>query len=187
MACSGWGGEWGNKSIVSDVECGVCRCLGDEQRGDEGGRTEEAAGGGDVRKEEGRRTKRTGELLMRASRLALSANARTHIHTQGAHTERGYCYTLHHPCLLLPSHHPQPQPQFSLSVLPSLYLDLSPVLCHAIPITSSTLSSTQPATESCYDLCLTSVMETPNHTKQKARNNLKNTSVESHGTQFGAC
>lgn len=84
--------------------------------------------------------------MMRASRLALSTNALTHtlkVHT-GIYTysmDIVTHYITSRSLFIFLSHHPQPQPQFSLFVLPSLYFKLCPVpvLRHAIPITSFTL------------------------------------------------
>lgn len=137
-------------------------CLGDRQRGDEvrEKRADSRGSWGRGCKEEGRCTKRTAELLMRASRLALSTNARTHIHTKGAHSHLHRAWILLHitssvpppPLVFLLSHHPQPQSRFSLSVLLSLYLNLSLVLSHTILITSFTLPSTQSASKSCKNI-----------------------------------
>lgn len=87
MTCTGWGlpstgvenGATRVRVMKGVVRMSVCVyafgwCLGVGQRGDEvRGKWEDSWGRGC--KEEGRRTKRTGELLMRASRLALSTNA----------------------------------------------------------------------------------------------------------------
>lgn len=69
-----------------------------QQRGHEvrGKREDRGGSWGRGCKEEGRRTKRTGELLMRASRLALSTNAWTHIHTKGAHRHLHRAWILLH-------------------------------------------------------------------------------------------
>lgn len=99
------------------------RCLGRRQRGDEV-RGKRRTGGrwGRGWREEGRRTKRTCELLMRARRLALSPNVNAHIYTQTEHTgiyiDCGYCYTLHQLC-----HHPSTLPH--LVTIYNLILNLS--------------------------------------------------------------
>lgn len=99
-------------------------------------------------KEAGRRTKRIGELLMRASRLGLSTNARTQTHTRctQAFTQSMDIVTHYISCapFLSPSSCHHPQPQFSPSVLLSLATLPQPVFCHAIPITSSTVLLTPP-------------------------------------------
>lgn len=109
-------------------------------------------------KEEGRRTKRTGELLMRVSRLALSTNAHTHtlkVHT-GIYTEHGYCYTLHQLYLLLVPLPPATTHNLSLN-LACLSSCLFTSTCPFSSVTSSPLcltlfTSSLPSTQSAVQL-----------------------------------
>lgn len=147
------------------VSVHVCMFLGGawatgkgEMRLGERGRTEKAAWGRGCEKK-GRRTKRTGELLMRASRLALSTNAWTHIHIKGAHRNLDRAWILLHitspPSLSSSLSATTHNLSLNLVCLFShlltsacLLSSVTPYPLHLLPSPSS-LPTTQSATESC--------------------------------------